>query len=93
MLYRSVQKKVGRAESSIWQLMAALIVFKATSSIQSSQRPSQVIDFCKAITDFVKGNHCAIVEDGGPDIRELESGTIAPHGVCTLWHPNEMETR
>lgn len=39
------------------------------------------------------GNHCAIVEDSGPDVKEQESGIIGPFGVCTLWHPNEWETR
>jgi hypothetical protein len=48
---------------------------------------------CYKCTYFIKGNHCAIIEDCGPDIRELESRTVAPNGVCTLWHPNEMETR
>jgi hypothetical protein len=91
-----------RAESSTWQLMVALIVFKVIRSIQSSRRPHQVIlrsiflyagYSCYKCTYFIKGNHCAIVEDCGPDIRELESRTVAPNGVCTLWHPNEMETR
>lgn len=50
--------------------------------------------FCYNCTYFIKeGNHCAIVKNSGPDVRDLKSGTIAPHGVCTLWHPNEMETR
>jgi hypothetical protein len=49
--------------------------------------------FCYNCTYFIKGNHCAIVEDSGPDVREQESGIIAPFGVCTLWHPNELETR
>lgn len=44
--------------------------------------------FCYNCTYFIQGNHCAIVEGSGPDIRELESGTVAPFGV-----PNEMETR
>jgi len=49
--------------------------------------------FCYNCTYFIKGNHCAIVEDNGPDVRDEESGTIAPYGVCTLWHPNESEAR
>jgi hypothetical protein len=49
--------------------------------------------FCYNCTYFIKeGNHCAIVEDSGPDVREQESGIIAPFGICTLWDPNEMET-
>ena len=49
--------------------------------------------FCYNCIYFVKDNHCAIVEDSGPDVDSKESGTIAPHGVCTLWDPNEGETR
>ena len=49
--------------------------------------------FCYNCTYFIKGNHCAIVEDTGPDIYGKESGIIAPHGLCTLWDPNEEETR
>jgi hypothetical protein len=33
------------------------------------------------------------VEDTGPDVNGRESGIIAPHGVCTLWDPNEREAR
>jgi hypothetical protein len=49
--------------------------------------------FCYNCTYFIKGNHCAIVEDSGPDVNGKESGVIAPYGVCTLWDPNEQETR
>ena len=49
--------------------------------------------FCYNCTYFIKDNHCAIVEDSGPDIYGKESGIIAPHGLCTLWDPNEEETR
>ena len=49
--------------------------------------------FCYNCTYFIKGNHCAIVEDSGPDVNEKESGIIAPYGICTLWDPNEEETR
>ena len=42
---------------------------------------------------FIKDNHCAIVEDSGPDVNGKESGIIAPYGLCTLWNPNEEETR
>jgi hypothetical protein len=45
--------------------------------------------FCYDCKYFVKENQCAIVEDSGPDVNGKESGTIAPHGVCTLWSPNE----
>ena len=49
--------------------------------------------FCYKCTYFIKDNHCAIVEDTGPDVNGRESGIIAPHGLCTLWDPNEEETR
>jgi hypothetical protein len=49
--------------------------------------------FCYNCTYFIKDNHCAIVEDNGLDIYEKESGIIAPHGLCTLWDPNEEKTR
>jgi len=49
--------------------------------------------FCYSCTYYVKDNHCAIVEDSGPDVDSKESGIIAPHGVCTLWDPNEGETK
>jgi hypothetical protein len=49
--------------------------------------------FCYNCTYFIKDNHCAIVEDTGPDVNGRESGIIAPHGLCTLWDPNEEETR
>src|SRR5919204_3387466 len=46
--------------------------------------------FCYNCIYFIKeGNHCAIVEDSGPDVNGKESGIIAPYGVCTLWDPNE----
>jgi hypothetical protein len=48
--------------------------------------------FCYNCTYFIKPNHCAIVKDNGPDVYE-ESGIIAPYGLCTLWDPNEQETR
>jgi hypothetical protein len=49
--------------------------------------------FCYNCTYFIKPNHCAIVKDTGPDVYEQESGIIAPYGLCTLWDPNEQETR
>lgn len=49
--------------------------------------------FCYNCTYFIKDSHCAIVEDSGPDVNGSDSGIIAPHGVCTLWDPNEGETR
>jgi hypothetical protein len=50
--------------------------------------------FCYDCVYFIKdGNHCAIVKDSGPDVNGKESGMIAPHGVCTLWNPNEEEAR
>ena len=49
--------------------------------------------FCYNCTYFIKDNHCAIVEDTGPDINGRKSGIIAPHGICTLWDPNEEEAR
>lgn len=45
--------------------------------------------FCNNCTYFIKDNHCAIVMDGGRDVKGKESGMIAPHGSCDLWHPNE----
>jgi len=49
--------------------------------------------FCYNCIYFIKENHCAIVEDSGPDVNEKESGIIAPHGTCWLWTPNEKEAR
>jgi hypothetical protein len=49
--------------------------------------------FCYNCTYFIKDNHCAIVEDSGPDVNAKESGIIAPYGVCTLWDPNDQQTR
>ena len=48
--------------------------------------------FCYNCIYLIKGNHCAIVEDRGPDVKGKESGIIAPYGICTLWDPNEQET-
>jgi hypothetical protein len=45
--------------------------------------------FCNNCTYFIKDKHCAIVTDGGPDVEGRQSGMIAPHGSCDLWHPNE----
>jgi len=49
--------------------------------------------FCYNCTYFIKPNHCAIVEDSGSDVYDKESGVISPYGLCTLWDPNEGETR
>jgi hypothetical protein len=49
--------------------------------------------FCYNCTYFIKPNHCAIVEDAGPDVDGQQSGIIAPHGVCTLWEANPAEAR
>jgi hypothetical protein len=49
--------------------------------------------FCYNCTYFIKPNHCAIVDDSGPDVYNKESGVIAPYGLCTLWDPNEQEIR
>ncbi len=47
--------------------------------------------FCYNCTYFVKPHHCAIVTDEGIDILGRSSGIIAPHGLCSMWIPNEKE--
>ena len=47
--------------------------------------------FCYNCTYFVKPHHCAVVTDEGMDILGRSSGVIAPHGLCSLWMPNEEE--
>src|ERR671915_1399444 len=47
--------------------------------------------FCYNCLYFVKPHHCAIVTDEGMDILGRSSGVIAPHGLCSLWMPNQEE--
>lgn len=47
--------------------------------------------FCYNCLYFVKPDHCAIVTDEGMDILGRSSGVIAPHGLCSLWMPNQEE--
>jgi len=47
--------------------------------------------FCYNCAYFVKPHHCAIVTDEGMDILGRSSGIIAPHGLCSMWIPNEKE--
>ncbi|TLX85556.1 MAG: hypothetical protein E6L04_04995 [Thaumarchaeota archaeon] len=48
--------------------------------------------FCYDCIYFINGNDCAIVRKDGPDVNGEESGIIAPHGLCTLWIPDETKT-
>ena len=41
----------------------------------------------------MKPNHCAIVSDEGRDINGNISNEIAPHGICSVWTPNEKEIK
>ncbi len=47
--------------------------------------------FCYNCAYFVKPHHCAIVTDEGIDTMGRSSGVIAPHGLCSLWVPNQKE--
>lgn len=47
--------------------------------------------FCYNCAYFVKPHHCAIVTDEGMDILGRSSGIVAPHGLCSMWIPNEKE--
>ena len=47
--------------------------------------------FCYNCVYFVKPHHCAIVTDEGMDTMGHSSGVIAPHGLCSLWMPNQKE--
>jgi hypothetical protein len=47
--------------------------------------------FCYNCAYFVKPHHCAIVTDEGMDTMGRCSGVIAPHGLCSLWLPNQKE--
>ena len=47
--------------------------------------------FCYNCLYFVKPYHCAVVTDEGMDILGRSSGVIAPHGLCSLWMPNQEE--
>lgn len=49
--------------------------------------------FCYNCAYFVKPHHCAIVTDEGMDTMGRSSGLIAPHGLCSLWMPNQKEIR
>lgn len=45
--------------------------------------------FCNNCAYFIRDNHCAIVQDGGPDVNGKESKIIAPYGSCDLWYSNK----
>ena len=47
--------------------------------------------FCYNCRYFMKPNHCAIVNDEGQDVNGNVSNVIVPHGICSLWTPNEKE--
>ena len=47
--------------------------------------------FCYNCAYFVKPHHCAVVTDEGMDTMGHSSGVIAPHGLCSLWMPNQKE--
>ena len=47
--------------------------------------------FCYNCVYFVKPHHCAVVTDEGMDTMGHSSGVIAPHGLCSLWMPNQKE--
>ena len=49
--------------------------------------------FCQNCIYYLPDKTCAIVENAGPDVRNAESGMIAPYGVCSLWNPNEEATK
>ncbi len=49
--------------------------------------------FCYNCIYFIKPNHCAIVTDEGQDINGNVSNEIAPHGICSVWTPNEKEIK
>lgn len=49
--------------------------------------------FCYNCIYFMKPNHCAIVTDEGQDLHGHTSNEIAPHGICSLWTPNEEEIK
>ena len=48
--------------------------------------------FCYDCLYFIEHDDCAIVTKGRPDVNGEESGIIAPHGLCTLWAPDEVKT-
>lgn len=47
--------------------------------------------FCNDCLYFIENDDCAIVRQQGPDVNGEQSGVIAPHGICTLWAPNETK--
>ena len=47
--------------------------------------------FCYNCIYFIKPNHCSLVTDEGPDVFNKSSNEIAPHGICSIWNPNEKE--
>ena len=47
--------------------------------------------FCHSCTYFIKDNHCAIVQDSGPDVNGKKSGIIAPYGACDLWYSGKQK--
>lgn len=49
--------------------------------------------FCNNCLYFIDSNDCAIVTKDGPDVNGDESGVIAPHGICTLWAPDEAKAQ
>ena len=47
--------------------------------------------FCYNCIYFMKPSSCAIVSSQGLDFNGKSSGIIAPHGICSIWEPNEKE--
>jgi hypothetical protein len=45
--------------------------------------------FCYNCLYFMKPNSCAIISSEGQDFEGNSSGIIAPHGICSVWEPNE----
>jgi hypothetical protein len=41
----------------------------------------------------MKPNHYAVVTNEGQDANGTVSNVIAPHGICSLWTPNEKEIK
>ncbi|HET6590901.1 MAG: hypothetical protein AB7V56_00645 [Candidatus Nitrosocosmicus sp.] len=84
-------QKIPREAMQINKLTKSIAGYLELSAFRKSDHHTGY--FCYNCIYFIKPNHCAIVTDEGQDLHGNISNEIAPHGICSLWTPNNDEIK
>jgi hypothetical protein len=87
--YQDMEETISQKATSLNKLKKKTVRYTELQQFKESDHHKGY--FCYNCIYFMKPSSCAIVSSQGLDFNGNSSGIIAPHGICSIWEPNEKE--